>query len=331
MKVCVFGAGNMGARITEVFLNAGHDVTMIDIKPEFTERGKTVITHDYEFLVSKGKMTAERKDELLASLKTSVDRKDAADADFIMEVILERMDLKKDLLEDLDKICPAHTIFASNTSGLSITEMAACIPHRSDKFIGCHFFNPAQIMKLVEVTRAIQTSDETFQTAFDLMASLGKTPVAVKEGPGFVVNRILIPMMNEAMGIVADGIASPADVDVAMQLGAGMKSGPLHTADLVGHDVNLAIMETLYRETGDPKYRPHPLMRQMVRAGWLGVKTGKGFFDYDLSFRQGDREEVIALQYKKHLCFGIDAFLYSQSVNFFTHCTNIASNVYLIR
>lgn len=260
----------MGARITEVFLNAGHDVTMIDIKPEFTERGKTVITHrNYEFLVSKGKMTAERKDELLASLKTSVDRKDAADADFVMEVILERMDLKKDLLEDLDKICPAHTIFASNTSGLSITEMAACIPHRSDKFIGCHFFNPAQIMKLVEVTRAIQTSDETFQTAFDLMASLGKTPIAVKEGPGFVVNRILIPMMNEAMGIVADGIASPADVDVAMQLGAGMKSGPLHTADLVGHDVNLAIMETLYRETGDPKYRPHPLMRQMVvPAGW---------------------------------------------------------------
>ena len=175
-------------------------------------------------------------------------------------------------------------IDASNTSGLSITEMAACIPHRSDKFIGCHFFNPAQIMKLVEVTRAIQTSDETFQTAFDLMTSLGKTPVAVKEGPGFVVNRILIPMMNEAMGIVADGIASPADVDVAMQLGAGMKSGPLHTADLVGHDVNLAIMETLYRETGDPKYRPHPLMRQMVRAGWLGVKTGKGFFDYDGPF-----------------------------------------------
>ena len=231
MKVCVFGAGNMGARITEVFLNAGHDVTMIDIKPEFTERGKTVIAHDYDFLVKKGKMTEEHKDELLAALKTTVDRNAAADADFVMEVILERMDLKKDLLEDLDK-----------------------------------------------------TSDETFQTAFDLMASLGKTPIAVHEGPGFVVNRILIPMMNEAMGIVADGIASPADVDVAMQLGAGMKSGPLHTADLVGHDVNLAIMETLYRETGDPKYRPHPLMRQMVRAGWLGVKTGKGFFDYDGPF-----------------------------------------------
>lgn len=140
----------MGARITEVFLNAGHDVTMIDIKPEFTERGKTVITHDYEFLVSKGKMTAEHKDELLASLKTSVDRKDAANADFVMEVILERMDLKKDLLEDLDKICPAHTIFASNTSGLSSPRWLPA-PQRSDKFIGCHFFNPAQIMKLVEV------------------------------------------------------------------------------------------------------------------------------------------------------------------------------------
>ena len=200
------------------------------------------------------------------------------------ELETKLMDLKKDLLEDLDKICPEHTIFASNTSALSVTEMAACIPHRSDKFIGCHFFNPAQIMKLVEVTRALQTSDETFQTAFDLMASLGKTPIAVHEGPGFVVNRILIPMMNEAMGIVADGIASPADVDVAMQLGAGMKSGPLHTADLVGHDVNLAIMETLYHETGDPKYRPHPLMRKMVRAGWLGVKTGKGFFEYDGPF-----------------------------------------------
>ena len=284
MNVCVFGAGNMGARIAEVFMTHDHDVTLIDVQDKFLQGGVSRITGDFDFLIKKGKMEESRKDELLSKLKTTTDRKAASNADFVMEVILERMDLKKDLLEELDKICPAHTIFASNTSGLSITEMAACIPHRSDKFIGCHFFNPAQIMKLVEVTRAIQTSDETFQTAFDLMASLGKTPVAVKEGPGFVVNRILIPMMNEAMGIVADGIASPADIDVAMQLGAGMKSGPLHTADLVGHDVNLAIMETLYRETGDPKYRPHPLMRQMVRAGWLGVKTGKGFFDYDGPF-----------------------------------------------
>lgn len=281
MKVCVFGAGNMGARIAEVFLTNGHDVTMLDIKQEFVDRGVKTITNDLSFLVKKEKMTEDKKNELLGSLKTSLDRNAAADADFVMEVILERMDLKKDLLQELDKICQEKTIFASNTSALSPTEMAACVK-RSDKVIGCHFFNPAQIMKLVEVTRAIQTSDETFNFAFDLMKSLGKTPVAVKqEGPGFIVNRILIPMMNEAMGIVADGIASPADVDVAMQLGAGLKSGPLHTADLVGHDVNLAIMETLYRETGDPKYRPHPLMRKMVRAGWLGVKTGKGFFKYD--------------------------------------------------
>ena len=285
MKVCVFGAGNMGARIAEVFLTHDHEVTLVDIKDEFLAGGVKRIEGDLNFLVRKEKMTAERVADLLGNhLKTSTDRKVASDADFVIEVILENMDLKKDLLRDLDKICPEHTIFASNTSALSITEIAASIPPRSDKFIGCHFFNPAQIMKLVEVTRAMQTSDETFKFAYDLMNSLDKIPVAVHEGPGFVVNRILIPMMNEAIGIYADGLASPSDIDIAMQNGAGMKSGPLHTADLVGHDVNLAIMETLYRETGDPKYRPHPLLRKMVRAGWLGQKTGKGFFTYDGPF-----------------------------------------------
>lgn len=285
MKVCVFGAGNMGARIAEVFLTHDHEVTLIDIKDQFIEGGVKRIKGDLDFLVRKEKMTADRVADLLDNhLTTSTDRNVAKDADFVIEVILENMDLKKDLLRELDKICPAHTIFASNTSALSITEMAACIPNRADKFIGCHFFNPAQIMKLVEVTRAMQTSDETFKFAYDLMTELGKVPVAVNEGPGFVVNRILIPMMNEAIGIYADGLASPSDIDIAMQNGAGMKSGPLHTADLVGHDVNLAIMETLYRETGDPKYRPHPLLRKMVRAGWLGQKTGKGFFTYDGPF-----------------------------------------------
>lgn len=285
MKVCVFGAGNMGARIAEVFLTHDHEVTLIDIKDQFIEGGVKRIKGDLDFLVRKEKMTADRVADLLDNhLTTSTDRNVAKDADFVIEVILENMDLKKDLLRELDEICPAHTIFASNTSALSITEMAACIPNRADKFIGCHFFNPAQIMKLVEVTRAMQTSDETFKFAYDLMTELGKVPVAVNEGPGFVVNRILIPMMNEAIGIYADGLASPSDIDVAMQNGAGMKSGPLHTADLVGHDVNLAIMETLYRETGDPKYRPHPLLRKMVRAGWLGQKTGKGFFTYDGPF-----------------------------------------------
>ena len=281
MNVCVFGAGNMGARIAEVFLTAGHTVTMLDIKDQFLERGVNTIKNDFAFPVKKGKMEQEKADELLGTLKTATDRKAARDADFIMEVILERMDLKKELLHDLDNICPKHTIFASNTSALSVTEMANAFPHRADKFIGCHFFNPAQIMKLVEVTRAIQTSDETFNTAFELMQSLGKIPVKVNEGPGFVVNRMLIPMINEAIGIYAEGIACPSDIDLAMQNGAGMRSGPLHTADLVGHDVNLAIMETLYNETGDTKYRPHPLLRKMVRAGWLGIKTGRGFFTYD--------------------------------------------------
>lgn len=286
MKVCIFGAGNMGARIAEVFLTHGHEVTLCDVQDKFIENGVKHIKGDLNFLVKKEKMTAEAADAALAKLKTSTEKSAASDADFVMEAIIENMEVKKALIHELDELCPDKTVFASNTSALSITEMAAAVPHRADKFIGCHFFNPAQIMKLVEVTRAIQTSDETFKFASDLMASLGKTPVAVQEGPGFVVNRMLIPMMNEAVGIYADGIASPADIDVAMQLGAGMKSGPLHTADLVGHDVNLAIMETLFRETGDPKYRPHPLLRKMVRAGWLGVKTGKGFFEYDENGRE---------------------------------------------
>ncbi len=281
MKICVFGAGNMGARIAEVFLNNGHQVTLFDIKQDFIDRGVKTINNDLSFLVKKEKITEDDKNARLANLKTSVDRKDAADAEFVMEAILERMDLKKDLFTELDQICPANAIFGTNSSALSTTEIASSVPNRADKVIGLHFFNPAQIMKLVEVIRAYQTSDETFNTAFNLMKDLGKTPVAVQEGPGFVVNRILIPMINEAVGIVADGIASPADVDIAMQLGAGLKSGPLHTGDLVGHDINLAIMETLYRETGDPKYRPHPLLRKMVRAGQLGIKTGKGFFEYD--------------------------------------------------
>ena len=291
MKVCVFGAGMMGAGIAQVFLTAGHDVVLADVQQPFVDSGELRIIKGLEFLEDKGKITPEFKKECQRRLITTIDKDLAADADFVMEVIVERMDIKKSLLKELDKICPEKTIFASNTSAMSITEMAAAIPHRADKFVGCHFFNPAPVMKLVEVVRAIQTSDETFNFAFQLMQSIGKTPIQVDEGPGFVVNRMLIPMMNEAIGILADGIASAADIDRAMQLGAGMRSGPLHTADLVGHDVNLAIMETIHNETGDPRYRPHPLMRKMVRAGWLGVKTGKGFFEYDRNGKEIIREE----------------------------------------
>ena len=292
MKVCVFGAGMMGAGIAQVFLTAGHDVVLADVQQPFVDSGALRIIKGLEYLEDKGKITPEFKKECQRRLITTIDKDLAADADFVMEVIVERMDIKKSLLKELDKICPENTIFASNTSAMSITEMAAAIPHRADKFVGCHFFNPAPVMKLVEVVRAIQTSDETFNFAFQLMQSVGKTPIQVDEGPGFVVNRMLIPMMNEAIGILADGIASAADIDRAMQLGAGMKSGPLHTADLVGHDVNLAIMETIHNETGDPRYRPHPLMRKMVRAGWLGVKTGKGFFEYDRNGKEIIRDEA---------------------------------------
>lgn len=292
MKVCVFGAGMMGAGIAQVFLTAGHDVVLADVQQPFVDSGELRIIKGLEYLEDKGKITPEFKKECQRRLITTIDKDLAADADFVMEVIVERMDIKKSLLKELDKICPENTIFASNTSAMSITEMAAAIPHRADKFVGCHFFNPAPVMKLVEVVRAIQTSDETFNFAFQLMQSVGKTPIQVDEGPGFVVNRMLIPMMNEAIGILADGIASAADIDRAMQLGAGMKSGPLHTADLVGHDVNLAIMETIHNETGDPRYRPHPLMRKMVRAGWLGVKTGKGFFEYDRNGKEIIRDEA---------------------------------------
>lgn len=284
MKVSIFGAGNMGARIAEVFLKNGHNVVLIDIKKQFCENGIKRITGDLEGTVARGKMTEEEKNTCLARLTTSIDRKDAAGSNFIMEVILERMDLKKELLEELDNILPKDCIIGTNTSALSVTEIANSIPNRSDKVIGVHFFNPAHIMKLVEVIRGMKTSEETFKFAYDLMKDMGKTPVSVNEGPGFVVNRILIPMINEAIGIFAEGIASPSDIDLAMQNGAGLKSGPLHTGDLVGHDVNLAIMETLYRETGDPKYRPHPLLRKMVRAGMLGQKSGKGFFTYDGPF-----------------------------------------------
>ncbi|MBS6546587.1 MAG: 3-hydroxybutyryl-CoA dehydrogenase [Butyricicoccus pullicaecorum] len=281
MKVCVFGAGMMGAGIAQVFLTAGHEVVLADVQQPFVDSGELRIYKGLDFLEDKGKITPEFKKDCHRRLVTTIDKDLAADADFVMEVIVERMDIKKSLLKELDKICPEKTIFASNTSAMSITEMAAAIPHRSEKFVGCHFFNPAPVMKLVEVVRAIQTSDETFNFAFDLMKSIGKTPIKVEEGPGFVVNRMLIPMMNEAISIYADGLASAHDIDRAMQLGAGMRSGPLHTADLVGHDVNLAIMETIHNETGDPRYRPHPLLRKMVRAGWLGIKTGKGFFTYD--------------------------------------------------
>lgn len=290
MKICIFGAGNMGAGIAQVFLTSGHDVVLCDVKDEFAQSGYKKITKGLEILVKKGRIAQEFADECLNRLIATTNYMQAKDSDFVLEAVIENMDVKKNLFMKLDSVCKHDTIFATNTSALSITEMAASIPHRSDKFIGCHFFNPAPVMKLVEVIRAIQTSDETFEKAYAIMKSIDKSPVEVQEGPGFIVNRMLIPMMNEAIGVLAEGLASAEDIDKAMMLGANHPAGPLTVADLVGNDVNLAIMETLFAETGDSKYRPHPLLKKMVRAGWLGKKTGKGFFEYDANGKKKIKE-----------------------------------------
>ena len=278
-KVCVLGAGTMGAGIAQAFAAKGFEVVLRDIKDEFVERGLQGIDKNLSKLVAKGKITEEVKAEILTRLTGTVDLNEAADCDLVVEAAVEIMDIKKQIFKDLDGICKPETILASNTSSLSITEVAAAT-NRPDKVIGMHFFNPAPVMKLVEVIRGMATSDETFEAIKALSVEIGKDPVEVAEAPGFVVNRILIPMINEAVGIYAEGIASAVDIDKAMMLGANHPMGPLALGDLIGLDVCLAIMDVLYKETGDTKYRAHALLRKYVRAGWLGRKTKKGFHDY---------------------------------------------------
>jgi 3-hydroxybutyryl-CoA dehydrogenase len=279
MKIFVIGAGTMGAGIAQVFSTNSCQVTLCDIKQEFVDRGYGLIQKGLQKLVDKGNMTDDVKNGILSRITKTLDVTDAKDSDLVVEAIIENMAVKKELFGKLDQICKPEAILATNTSSLSITEIAAQVK-RSDQVIGMHFFNPAPVMKLVEVIRGMATSDATLNKVKEIAESIGKEPVEVKEGPGFVVNRLLIPMINEAVGILAEGIATAEDIDKAMKLGANHPIGPLALADLVGNDVNLAIMEILYKETGDSKYRPHPYLRKMVRAGYLGRKTGKGFFDY---------------------------------------------------
>ena len=279
-KIFVLGAGTMGAGIVQAFAQKGYEVIVRDIKDEFVERGLTGINKNLSKLVSKGKMTEETKEDILSRISGTTDMNLAADCDLVVEAAIENMKIKKEIFAELDKICKPETILASNTSSLSITEVASATG-RPEKVIGMHFFNPAPVMKLVEIIRGMATSQETFDAVRELSLEIGKEPVEVAEAPGFVVNRILIPMINEASFILQEGIASVEDIDTAMKFGANHPMGPLALGDLIGLDVCLAIMDVLYNETGDNKYRASSTLRKYVRAGWLGRKTGRGFYNYN--------------------------------------------------
>ena len=279
-RVAVVGAGTMGNGIAHAFAQHGHPVALIDVAPAQLERAQQTIAANLERQVKKGALAAEQRDAALANLVTSTDRDSAAGAALIIEAVPENEALKSDILRSLDPIAGDDAILASNTSSIAITTLAASVS-RPERFIGMHFMNPVPVMKLVEVIRGLQTSDDTMSTVLELARGLDKTPVEVNDFAGFVSNRVLMPMINEAVFCLMEGVAEPEAIDTVMKLGMNHPMGPLALADLIGLDTCLSILEVLQRDIGDDKYRPCPLLRKYVAAGWLGRKAGRGFYTYE--------------------------------------------------
>ena len=278
-QVGVIGAGTMGNGIAQVFAPAGYPVTMRDLKTEYLDRGMATISKSLDRLITRGKLSTQDRETTLARIRPTTELKDLAQCDIVVEAVLENYELKANLIRELDGISSADTIYATNTSSISVTKIAAAARNPS-RVVGMHFFNPVPMMELVEVIRALQTSETVCEAVVALIDSLGKKARVSKDSYGFVVNRVLIPMINEAINCVHEGLASPEDIDVMMKLGANHPMGPLSLADLIGLDVVLDIMETLYQGFDDPKFRPSPLLKQMCHAGYLGRKKGRGFFTY---------------------------------------------------
>ena len=277
----IIGAGRMGSGIAQVMAASGFDVILMDVKDEIIQKGVENIKKGLAKALEKGKITPEEKEKIRARIRTTTELEDMAKVDFIIEAVPEIAELKLDIFKRLDKICPKNIILSTNTSSIPISKIASATKRR-DKVIGMHFMNPAPVMELVEVIRGINTSDETFVIVKKLAEKIGKIPVESKDSPGFIVNRVLMPMINEAVFALMEGVASAEDIDKAMTLGANLPMGPLSLADLIGLDTVLSIMESIYRKTGDPKHRPCPLLKRYIDSGQLGKKTGRGFYKYGL-------------------------------------------------